>query len=149
MAFGEGWTGRDGTVRAVSGHSALVTGPDCACSQSQNCTRWVYTGLRSGGGTDNGAPLWEAHMSHEWQSSQKMPGPASAGTYLFPIAAVFWRQRYSRVPRSVLVSPAARRLVHSVTWSKNSAAFQVFFLRHHIPVNRTFKTRCYHLQVTY
>jgi hypothetical protein len=70
-----------------------------------------------------------------------MPGPASAGT-------LFGRQRYSRVPKSVLVSPAARRLVHGVTLSRNSAAFHVYFLRHHITVNRTVNTWCYQLQVT-
>ena len=134
---------QDRIVRAASDkeewtvHGGERAGPDLACSQSQNCTCWAYHWAALwGSGTDNGAPLWEPQMSHEWQSSQKRPCPASAGT-LFVIAAEFGRQRYSRVPNSVLVSPAARRLVHGVTWSQNSATFHVYFLRHHITVNRT------------
>ena len=73
-------------------------------------------------------------MSHKRQSSQKRADLASAGALIL-IAAEFGRQRYSRVPKSVLVSPAARRLVHGVTWSQDSA--DLYFLRHynHITVN--------------
>ena len=132
-------------IRIFTWHGGERTGPDRACSQSQNCTCWVYHGAALWvSGTDNGAPLWEPQMLHEWQSSQKRPGPTSAGT-LFVIASEFGRQRYSRVPSSVLVSPAARRLVHGLSWSQNSAAFHVYFLRHHIAVNRTIKTWCYQL----
>jgi len=124
MAFGGGWTlgvmtGPDRTVHAAS-HKIVHVGP------TRGCALWWYR--------HNGAPLWEPQMSHEWQSLQKRPGPASAGT-LFFIAVELGRQRYSRVPKSVLVSPAPRRLVHGATRSQNSAAFHLYFLRHHITVN--------------
>ena len=40
------------------------TGPDGACSQTQNCTRWAYMGLRSGSGTDTKAHRCENLVCH-------------------------------------------------------------------------------------
>jgi hypothetical protein len=138
MAFGEGWTlrigdptGPDRIVRAAS-HKIVHVGPT-----------W---GSTMGWYRHNGTPLREPHVTRMPVSAEETC-PASAGA-LFLIAAEFGRHCYSRVPKIVFVSPAARRLVHGVTWSQNSAALHVYFLRHHITVNCTLKTCCYQLQVT-
>jgi hypothetical protein len=141
----EGWTQKCGH-RSVDTEGWTLYICDRTGPYVQPVTKFYTLGLQGAalwGGTDTTAYRCENLKCHRSDSLHRRGLVLHVRALL--IAAEFGRQRYSRVPKSVLVSPAATRLMHGVTWSQNSAAFHVYFLRHHITVNCTFQILYYRL----